>query len=177
MGTPLHWADGPWTGRLALAARPRGGDWLEDELATWHRAGIDVIASMLTPEEEQDLDLQQEGTLARALGMRFVSLPIPDRETPPSEALASATIEDLSRMLGRGMKVMIHCRQGVGRAGMIAACLLITNGIPVKCALESLSAVRGIPIPETQEQCEWIDRFAASSRVPALPTTIVSLAS
>jgi protein-tyrosine phosphatase len=177
MGTPLHWADGPWPGRLTLAARPRGGDWLEDELAAWHRAGIDVVASMLTPEEERDLDLQQEGNLTRALGMDFVSLPIPDRETPPSEAAAIATIEELNRKLSKGKKIVIHCRQGVGRAGMIAACLLIANGIPVEQAIESLSAVRGIEIPETPEQGKWINHFAEIWRVPVVSFDRISLAS
>ena len=177
MGTPLHWANGPWTGRLALAARPRGGDWLEDELSAWHRAGIDAVASMLTPGEERDLDLQQEGNLTRALGMDFVSLPIPDRETPPSETAAIATIEELSRMLNAGRNIAIHCRQGVGRAGMIAACLLIANGIPVERAIESLSAVRGIEIPETPEQCKWINHFAEIWRGPAVSFDPISLAS
>ena len=53
MWTELYWVDGPWLGKLALAARPRGGDWLEDEMANWRRAGIDTVLSLLTPEEEQ----------------------------------------------------------------------------------------------------------------------------
>ncbi len=177
MGTPLHWADGPWPGRLALAARPRGGDWLEDELAAWKRAGIDVVASMLTPEEERDLELQRESGLTCALGMEFVSLPIPDRETPPSEAAAITTVEDLNRKLSNGKNVVIHCRQGVGRAGMIASCLLIANGIPVERAIGSLSVVRGIPIPETPEQSDWLDHFAEISRVSGLPVDAVRMAS
>ena len=66
MGTELHWVDGPWTGKLALSARPRGGDWLGDEMAAWRRAGIDTVFSLLTPEEEQDLDLKQEAHEANA---------------------------------------------------------------------------------------------------------------
>jgi protein-tyrosine phosphatase len=177
MGTPLHWADGPWIGRLALAARPRGGDWLEDELSAWHRAGIDVVASMLTPDEERDLDLLDEGSLAIVVGMDFVSLPIPDRDTPPSEAAAIATIEDLNRTLSQGKNAVIHCRQGVGRAGMIAACLLIANGISVERALASLNAVRGIPIPETPEQGEWIEHFSDISRTSGRFNRPISLAS
>jgi len=58
MPTNLYWADGPWPGKLALAARPRGGDWLEDEIAAWRKAGADTVLSLLTPDEEQDLDLK-----------------------------------------------------------------------------------------------------------------------
>jgi hypothetical protein len=53
MWTEFYWVDGPWPGKLALASRPRGGDWLEDEMAGWRRTGIDTMLSLLTPEEEQ----------------------------------------------------------------------------------------------------------------------------
>ena len=43
MSTNLYWADGPWSGKLALAARPRGGDWLGDEISAWRKAGVDTI--------------------------------------------------------------------------------------------------------------------------------------
>ncbi len=33
LGTTLYWVRGPWPGKLALAARPRGGEWLDDEIA------------------------------------------------------------------------------------------------------------------------------------------------
>ena len=39
MSTRLYWADGPWSGKLALAARPRGGDWLEMKLPPGERLG------------------------------------------------------------------------------------------------------------------------------------------
>jgi len=60
MYTELYWIEGPWPGRLAISARPRGGDWLEDEVKSWRRAGLDIIVSLLTPDEEEALDLQRE---------------------------------------------------------------------------------------------------------------------
>src|SRR5881409_3527498 len=78
MWTELHWVDGPWPGKLALAARPRGGDWLQEEIASWHGAGIDTVLSLLTPEEEQSLDLTNEASVVKARGMNFMQLPIPD---------------------------------------------------------------------------------------------------
>ena len=43
MNPDLFWIPGPWRGRLAVATRPRGGDWLEDEVNGWRRAGLDVV--------------------------------------------------------------------------------------------------------------------------------------
>ncbi|MCC6363579.1 MAG: hypothetical protein IT165_08635 [Bryobacterales bacterium] len=57
ISTRLYWIDGPWRGKLAMAARPRGGDWLDDEMESWRRAGIDTVFSLLTGEEERDLDV------------------------------------------------------------------------------------------------------------------------
>jgi protein-tyrosine phosphatase len=39
MWTELHWINGPWPAKLAVFARPRGGDWLADEMASWKRQG------------------------------------------------------------------------------------------------------------------------------------------
>ena len=74
--TELHWVDGPWSGKLALAARPRGGEWLHDELESWRRAGVHTVFSRLTPEEERDLDLldeQREDTAWRLSPSRFLT--------------------------------------------------------------------------------------------------------
>ena len=73
MGTELHWVDGPWPGRLAIAARPRGGDWLEDEMAHWHHSGVDTVLSLLSPDEEHTLGLGKEADTVRAQGMDFIS--------------------------------------------------------------------------------------------------------
>jgi protein-tyrosine phosphatase len=161
MSTELHWVDGPWPGKLALAPRPRGGDWLEDEMAAWRRAGIDTVLSLLTPEEEQDLDLKREAPEAKAQGMKFASLPIPDRQVPNSESEVSAALNRIDADLSAGKSVVVHCRQGVGRTGLVAACLLVARGLTPEGAVKALSAARGNPVPETDEQRRWIDHYAA----------------
>jgi hypothetical protein len=163
MRTEIYWVDGPWLGKLALAARPRGGDWLEDEIASWRRDGVDVVASLLTPEEEHDLDLKTERKQANAQGIDFLSFPIPDREVPSSEAEMTSALEKLEGSLASGKNVVVHCRQGVGRTGLVAACLLVSKGLAPDAAVSRLSAARGVAVPETPGQRDWIDRYAAIS--------------
>lgn len=163
MWTQLYWVHGPWPGGLALAARPRGGDWLEDEISGWRRAGIDAVLSLLTNEEEHDLDLKTEKTVAKAHGMKFISFPIPDRQVPDSEAEMASTLEILDAALSSGKNVVVHCRQGIGRTGLVAACLLVSKGLPPENAVEMLTTARGAPVPETPEQRRWIDHYAAIS--------------
>ncbi len=161
MSTKLHWVEGPWPGKLALAARPRGGDWLADEVAAWRKTGIDVVVSLLTTEEERDLDLVCEAGLAKAHGMKFMSFPIPDREVPNSQTEMAAVLERIDAELAAGKNVVVHCRQGIGRTGLVGACLFITKGMSPEKAMQSLSAARGSPIPETDEQRHWIEHYAA----------------
>jgi predicted protein tyrosine phosphatase len=162
MRNELYWVEGgPWAGKLAIGPRPRGGDWLEDEVSAWRIAGIDAVLSLLTPDEENSLDLKKEAALVRKRGMSFASLPIPDRQVPASPTELAATLDKLNEALSSGNNVLIHCRQGIGRTGLVAACMLVTKGWDSSSAIEHLSAVRGIPVPETPEQRNWIEHYAA----------------
>lgn len=160
MSLELYWLDGPWPGKLAVAARPRGGDWLADDVTNWKRAGVDAVLSLLTSEEEKDLQLGDEGEETRRQGLEFSSFPIPDRRVPQSEAELGQALDKLNRQLSAGRNVLVHCRQGIGRSGLVAACLLVKNGMSPGAAVEAVSAARGVSVPETAEQRDWIERYA-----------------
>ena len=161
MYTELHWMDGPWPGKLAISARPRGGDWLDEGLASWRKSGVDEVVSLLTPDEVESLELQNEAAHSWDAGMQFRSFPIIDRWVPASKRDALRLIEDLDRDLTAGKDISIHCRQGIGRPGLIAASLLAARGLPPSSALERISLARGVTVPETTEQRAWVDAFAA----------------
>jgi hypothetical protein len=59
--------------RIAIVARPRGGDWLCDELSALSREGIDVLVSMMTGEESNELGLERESEDCGATGITFVN--------------------------------------------------------------------------------------------------------
>src|SRR3954466_3658245 len=120
MSAEVYKVDGPWPGRLTIVPRPRGGDWLADEISAWRRAGIQVVASLLTPDEAADLGIADEATLSRTAGIDFISFPIPDRGVPESAA-AAALLTTLAAALADGKTVAVHCRQGIGRSAVIAA--------------------------------------------------------
>src|SRR5438046_2344204 len=135
MRTPIYWIDGPWPGRLAIVPRPRGGDWLEDEIASWRAAGIDVVVSALTPEENRDFDLTLEQSLSTAQGVEHLCFPIQDRGIPYSFDKTEELARKLEAKLAQGKNVALHCRQGIGRSSLLAASALILGGVEPAQAL------------------------------------------
>ena len=165
MNPDLFWIPGSWRGRLALATRPRGGDWLEDEASGWRRAGLDLVVSLLESEEAAQLDLVQEAGVAMSKGIDFISFPIPDRGVPASMQAALSLLGKIAKALDEGKNVAVHCRQGIGRSGSIAAGVLVTSGIEVEKAIEVVSSARGQTIPETPAQLQWIRRLPSERLV------------
>lgn len=159
MKADLFWIPGPWRGRLAIATRPRGGDWLDDEANAWRQADIDVIVSLLENEEADHLELLAERRVAEDHALRFISFPIPDRGVPASLQEAVSLIGGITGQLDAGKNVAVHCRQGIGRSGLIAAGVLIASGASPVEAMQIVSAARGIPVPETIEQRRWTERL------------------
>lgn len=146
-------------GRLAIMPRPGGGDWLEDEIQHWRDIGIDVVVSMLTPDEVADMDLAKEQAFCERAGIAFIPFPIVDRGVPTSRSSVASLATDLARRLSEGKNIAIHCRQGLGRAAVIAACVLIMTGVEANSALKRLSESRGCSVPETTEQQRWVLEF------------------
>ena len=151
-----------------MSTRPRGGDWLEDEVAGWRAAGLHIIVSLLERDEAAQLGLIDEGRMAKSEALEFILFPIPDRGVPSSTSEAASLIDELTSALAAGKNVAIHCRQGVGRSAMMAAAALITAGSDAREAIQIISRARGVEVPETPDQVKWLERYA-SHRL-ALPT-------
>jgi protein-tyrosine phosphatase len=164
MRTELFWIEGPWQGKLAILPRPRGGDWLEDEVQGWRAAGVDVVVSLLTSDEVADFDLAQEGSLCEAHGIDFRPFPIVDRSVPASRKATLDFVQKLAKLLAEGKSIAIHCRQGIGRSALIAASLLVLTGISPEAAFLRVSEGRGRSVPETSEQRQWLMEFGQDKR-------------
>jgi len=154
--------DGP--GRLSVLARPRGGEWLPDEVQGWRAVGVDVVVSLLTPAECAELDLAEEAALCRRAGMTFIAFPLTDRSVPVPEAEADPLVAELVDFLTAGAHVGLHCRMGIGRSAILAAATLIALGQTPEQALAALAAARGCAVPDTPQQREWVERYAARHR-------------
>ena len=168
MRNEVYWIEGPWSGRLAIIARPRGGDWLVDEVESWRQTGFDAILSLLTPSEIEELELTQEAALCQNASIRFFSFPIDDRNVPSSQKMMLGFTSNLVSLLLEGQSIGIHCRQGIGRSALLVSCLLVVMGVLPEVALQRTATARGCAVPDTEEQRRWIFDFA---RYAAMPCT------
>ena len=161
--TTIHWVRQVEPHRLGLMARPRGGDGLTDEIEGWRAASVDIVVSLLASHEIRELELEAEGRLCIERGIDFRRFPIPDRGTPASAREAAAFIDQLHADLVAGKAVVIHCRAGIGRTGLVAACLLHDLAVPVADLFHVLSRARGMDMPDTNAQIRWVEARCAAS--------------
>ncbi|MBC7989881.1 MAG: dual specificity protein phosphatase family protein [Luteimonas sp.] len=161
--TPLFWVAGIEPHRLALSPRPRGGEDLRAEVVGWKNAGVGIVVSLLEATEVRELELREEPSLCRELGLAFHSFPIRDRGAPESVRELSALIAELHRQLLAGTAIAIHCRAGIGRTGLVAGSLLRRLGFPTSEVFHLLSRSRGVAVPDTEAQVQWVEKYARSS--------------
>jgi protein-tyrosine phosphatase len=157
----VYWLPGPWDGRLAILARPRGEDWLQDEVEGWKEAGVDVVVSLLTKNEESELGLTQEREFVQRSGLTFINFPIADYSVPTSKQATRQLVDKLKERLSHGNRVGIHCRQGIGRSSLVAACVLVAAGESSVSAFEQIKMARRTSVPDTAEQKDWVTAFAS----------------
>jgi protein-tyrosine phosphatase len=127
---------------------------------------VNVLVSLLTPEEEAEFLLASEGELCRQAGIEFHAFPIGDRELPSSRDEMLALAHRLAESVREGKAVAIHCRAGIGRSTMLAAGVLTALGETPERALERIAKARRGPVPDTPEQRQWILDLARA-RIPA----------
>jgi protein-tyrosine phosphatase len=155
--------NGPWPGKLAIIPRPRGGDWLPDEVKSLRREGFDIVVSLLTPEEVQELGLACEAKLIREQGLQYCNYPINDLGVPSSRKTALNFLDMLYRSLLAGKKIALHCRGSIGRSGLIASSILVLAGIEPARAISEVSDARKLESPETAEQRKWVMTITAET--------------
>jgi protein-tyrosine phosphatase len=144
---------------LAIVLRPRGDEWLENDLQRLRMAGIQTIVSTVEPWEARELGLANEGPTVEQLGMRFISFPLRDRSVPSDREAFNEFVLRLVKRLQSGEKIGVHCRGCIGRSTVVTASALIKLGWTPESALDEIEVARGCSVPDTEEQRDWIMDF------------------
>jgi protein-tyrosine phosphatase len=143
------------SGVLSVMAKPVPGEYIEDEFIGFARLGINKIICLLEDWEQKELGLASEEELCKKNGIEYLSFPIPDRGLPSTE-LALDLAERIFSEICAGKHIAIHCRAGIGRTGIIAGTILLKLGKSSEEAFSLISEARGIRVPDTEEQENWL---------------------
>ena len=83
-----------------------------------------------------------------------------------SKEEAVSLMARIGAQLDAGKSVALHCRQGIGRSGLIAVGVLMTSGASPGESMQIVSSARGISVPETLAQRQWTEQLLSSLSVP-----------
>jgi hypothetical protein len=160
--SPLH-------GRIGVTFCPgkhdrfaRTGAWERDlgsdleAISTW---GARLVLTLMEPAELKALKVPHLGREIQNRGMEWRHLPIADFSIP-AEAFELQWLEhgrEIRELLRHGDDVLLHCKGGLGRAGMMAARLLVELGMDPEEAIRAVRRVRKGAI-ETPSQLALVRR-------------------
>ncbi|KAI0745117.1 protein-tyrosine phosphatase-like protein [Earliella scabrosa] len=137
--------DGPVRGRNTVCRD------LRTDLSRIKDVGVVCIICCLDDGELQSLGVSWSdyAQTADELGIDILRIPIPEGLAPLDPALLD---EHLSKVIEtytlRGSAVLVHCRGGVGRAGIIACCWLLKLGL---CGWLGSATMPESPLPPESE--------------------------
>jgi hypothetical protein len=147
-------------------------NWLHPDLAVGARVPPEAVAVLarrcafrrlvdLRAEEKHDT------ALLRRHRIELLHLPTPDMR-PVSLAMLWTGVRWVGEGLSRGERVLIHCRYGIGRSILLAACVLVSQGHTACAALEIIKKARAVASPSPDQlrallcwSVEWYDESQA----------------
>lgn len=141
-------------GRLALSKCPGKNILnLTSDLLSIKQSGIQVIVCLLEWSEMKLLHITDYPQKAQELGLLFYHLPIKDMGVPRQNDINSL-IPILVNHLANGYNILVHCKNGYGRSGIICACCLGHFGFKGDKAMEIVRKKRpGAICSREQETC------------------------
>lgn len=137
-----------------------GDHWARDldaDIAAIKAWGADLVVSLMERHEFDLLHVTDLPERVRAHGMDWSHLPIRDVDIPaaPFDSLWDAVRSDILIRLAAGGRVVLHCRGGLGRTGLVAALLLMERGMEAEHAILTVRRARPGAI-ETDAQEHYV---------------------
>lgn len=130
-----------------------------DFIAAW---GARLVLTLVEPAELTALKVPNLGEEVQRRGLDWRHLPIADYSIP-GETFEQQWLthgREIRALLRQGHDVLVHCKGGLGRAGMIAARLLVELGMDPTEAIRSVRRARKGAI-ETPSQLALVRRTTA----------------
>ena len=158
-------------GRLGMTFAPgkvcrsvQGYQWqrhLEQDMdRLQHTYGVTTIVCLIEAHEFPEMQIERLREQSVTRGMHFIGFPIADVSIPPDVEPFFHLIVDICRRLAAGETVLIHCKGGLGRTGIVAAACLMLLGMPAAEAVVLVRQVRPGTIETPQQERFVVSDFA-----------------
>jgi ADP-ribosyl-[dinitrogen reductase] hydrolase len=145
------------TGMIGLAPCPGRDRDLVVDLAAIRDWGAAIIVTLVEHHELETMFIADLPQVVARQGIGWLHLPVRDMCAPDAafDSRWQSEGAGLRKRLQRGERVLVHCRGGRGRAGTVAARLLIELGMPAEAAIAQVRAARPGAI-ETSAQLDHL---------------------
>jgi ADP-ribosylglycohydrolase/protein-tyrosine phosphatase len=142
------------------AASLSGFQWDRDlvlDAAAIREWGARAVVTLIEEHEFRELDVEKLPEVIHGAGLEWHHLPIRDVDVPGGrfEMRWQYAGARLRERLRSGERVLVHCKGGLGRAGTVAARLLVEFGIDPAQAIARVREARPGAI-ETRAQERWV---------------------
>lgn len=131
-----------------------------DHARDFMQRGVDAVVDL-----EGDVDTSVPEHESQRGTTLYVYWPIEDEEEMPDEPVVRAISSFVSSLLDQDKEVLVHCRSGHNRSGLICARTLIERGMAPGDAIEKVRRARGDGHAlENETFVAWLERERPGER-------------
>ncbi|MGI9274602.1 MAG: dual specificity protein phosphatase family protein [Endozoicomonas sp.] len=133
---------------------------LHESLSTLKDWGARAILTLMPEQEMADNQVSNLGKETEQLGMHWFHLPIADDEGPAAafQAAWASAGPVVHQLLNEGNSIAIHCKGGSGRTGLVAAQIMLEQGMGLQESIRLIKAQRpgAFSAPAQQEYIQQV---------------------
>ncbi|MGY2892587.1 phosphatase domain-containing putative toxin [Deinococcus sp. UYEF24] len=179
----VAWMEDPaltplWPGRLGLTIAPgkkgvtaegnRHDRKLAADMTQLGADGVTRLVNLMEAHEETHWQMHGYDEQAQRARLKLRRFPVVDVNVPTDPAAFAQMVEEVYAELQAGETVVAHCLGGLGRSGMLVACLLVRSG--EFTAEGAVKFVRSKRSPKAVEgaQPQFVEQYFQNLNKPTL---------
>lgn len=124
-----------------------------------HHYRVDLLITLLQPAELGQLAIPDLPSQIQRYGMQNHWFPIQDFGTPTSMTGLVELVKTIWATVNQGKTVVVHCKAGLGRSGLVTASCLVALGYSPEAAFKQVRRTRPGSV-ETFDQEQYVSEFA-----------------